>query len=174
MRLHAFGIGLIAAGTMALAGVLGTGQGRAADNPIIIGAAIALSGLIAPYDEGPYKAMQVAIDEVNAKGGVLGRPLKLISADTKSDIAYGATAAQDVIDKGATLVVVTCDYDYGSAAANVANSKNLIAFSTCVGDPKFGPAGIGPNAFTIATGSPGPAARMADFAFKPGWKKAYI
>ena len=173
MRLQAFGIGLIAAGTVALTGVLGTASARA-DDPIVIGAAIALSGPIAPYDEGPYKAMQVAIDEVNAKGGVLGRPLKLISSDTKSDIAYGATAAQDVIDKGATLVVVTCDYDYGSAAANVANSKNLIAFSTCAGDPKFGPAGIGPNAFTMATGSPGQAALMAEFAFKQGWKKAYI
>src|SRR5438552_2005406 len=140
MRLQAFGIGLIAAG--ALTGIFSAAPARADDNPIVIGAAIALSGPIAPYDEGPYKAMQVAIDEVNAKGGVLGRPLKLISSDTKSDIAYGATAAQDVIDKGATLVVVTCDYDYGSAAANVANSKNLIAFSTCAGDPKFGAAGI--------------------------------
>jgi branched-chain amino acid transport system substrate-binding protein len=173
MRLQAFGIGLIAAGTVALTSILTTASARA-DDPIVIGAAIALSGPIAPYDEGPYKAMQVAIDEVNAKGGVLGRPLKLISSDTKSDIAYGATAAQDVIDKGATLVVVTCDYDYGSAAANVANSKNLIAFSTCAGDPKFGPAGIGPNAFTMATGSPGQAALMAEFAFKQGWKKAYI
>jgi branched-chain amino acid transport system substrate-binding protein len=118
--------------------------------------------------------MEVAIDEINAKGGILGRQIKLISSDTKSDISYGATAAQEVIDKGATLVVVTCDYDYGSAAANVANSKNLIAFSTCAGDPKFGPSGIGPNAFTMATGSPGQAALMAEFAFKQGWKKAFI
>src|SRR5437667_264633 len=132
------------------------------------------SSAIPPYDEGPYKAMEVAIDEINAKGGVLGRQLKLISSDTKSDISYGATAAQEVIDKGATLVVVTCDYDFGSAAANVANSKNLIAFSTCAGDPKFGPSGIGPNAFTMATGSPGQAALMAEFAFKQGWKKAFI
>ena len=56
--------------------------------------------------------MEVAIEEINAKGGLLGRQLKIIYADTKSDIAYGATAAQDVIDKGAQMVVVTCDYDY--------------------------------------------------------------
>jgi branched-chain amino acid transport system substrate-binding protein len=174
MKLHALGTGLLAAGAMALATFAGGGQARADDGPIIIGAAIALSGPIAPYDEGPYKAMEVAVDEINAKGGVLGRQLKIVYSDTKSDISYGATAAQEVIDQGATLVVVTCDYDYGSAAANVANSKNLIAFSTCAGDPKFGPAGIGPNAFTMATGSPGQAALMAEFAFKQGWKKAFI
>jgi branched-chain amino acid transport system substrate-binding protein len=173
MKRHASGRSLAAAGALALAAVLGSAQARAAD-PIIIGAAIALSGPIAPYDEGPYKAMEVAADEINAKGGLLGRPLKIVYADTKSDISYGATAAQQVIDEGAVLVVVTCDYDYGSAAANVANSKNLIAFSTCAGDPKFGPAGIGPNAFTMATGSPGQAALMAEFAFKQGWKRAYI
>ena len=83
----------------------------------------ACRGPIAPYDEGPYKAMEVAVDEINAKGGVLGRPLKIVYADTKSDISYGATAAQQVIDQGAVMVVVTCDYDYGSAAANVANSQ---------------------------------------------------
>jgi branched-chain amino acid transport system substrate-binding protein len=155
--------------------IAAAGESRAADDPIIIGAAIALSGVVAPYDEGPAKAMEVAVDEINAKGGVLGRPLKIIYSDTKSDIAYGSTAAQDVIDKGAAMVVVTCDYDYGGAAATVADQKGLIAFSTCAGDPKFGPAGIGPNAFTMATGAPGQAALMAEWAYNvKGWRTAYV
>jgi branched-chain amino acid transport system substrate-binding protein len=142
--------------------------------PIIIGAAIALSGPLAAFDEGPYKAMQLAVADVNAKGGLLGRPLKLITSDTKSDISYGATAAQNVIDKGASMVVVTCDYDYGSAAANIANSKGLITFATCAGDPKFGPDGIGPNAYTMSTSSVGEAALMAEWANSKGFKSAYI
>ena len=146
-----------------------------AQEPLIIGAAIAQSGAIAPYDDGPAKAMEIAVEEINAKGGLLGRPLKIIYSDTKSDIAYGATAAQDVIDKGAQMVVVTCDYDYGGAAASVADGANLIAFSTCAGDPKFGPSGIGPNAFTMATGSPGQAVALAEWAYnKQGWKTAYV
>ena len=96
-----------------------------AEEPLIIGAAIAQSGVIAPYDDGPAKAMEVAIEQINAKGGLLGKQIKIIYADTKSDIAYGATAAQDVIDKGAQMVVVTCDYDYGSAAASVADSEEF-------------------------------------------------
>lgn len=160
------------AGTACLA--LAVSSANAADE-LIIGAAIAQSGSIAPYDEGPAQAMEVAIDELNAKGGLLGKQLKIIYSDTKSDIAYGATAAQDVIDKGAKMVVVTCDYDYGSAAASVADQAGLIAFSTCAGDPKFGPAGIGPNAFTMATGAPGQAVAMAEWASKvKGWKNAYV
>jgi branched-chain amino acid transport system substrate-binding protein len=142
---------------------------------VIIGAAIAQSGVVAPYDEGPAQAMEVAIEEINAKGGVLGKQLKIIYADTKSDIAYGGTAAQEVIDKGAQMVVVTCDYDFGSSAASVADSTGLIAFSTCAGDPKFGPSGIGPNAFTMATGAPGQAVAMAEWAYNvKGWRTGYV
>jgi branched-chain amino acid transport system substrate-binding protein len=147
---------------------------QAAD-PVIIGAAIAQSGGVAPYDEGPAEAMEVAVEEINAKGGLLGRPIKIIYADTKSDIAYGATAAQEVLDQGAQMVVVTCDYDYGSAAASVADGAGLIAFSTCAGDPKFGPSGIGPNAFTMATGAPGQAVAMAEWAYNvKGWRSGYV
>jgi branched-chain amino acid transport system substrate-binding protein len=161
---------------IAMAYLLGTTAiGYAQDkDPIVIGAAVALSGAIAPYDDGPYKGMEIAIEEINAKGGVLGRPLKLIDSDTKSDISYGATAAQNVIDEGAAMVVVTCDYDYGGAAANVANSKNLITFSTCAGDPKFGPDGIGPNAYTMATSSTGEGTIMAEWAYSQGKRTAYI
>jgi branched-chain amino acid transport system substrate-binding protein len=165
---------LLKTGLAALILVAGLSAAQAED-PIIIGAAIAQSGAIAPYDDGPAKAMEIAIDEINAKGGLLGRQLKLIYSDTKSDIAYGATAAQDVIDKGATMVVVTCDYDYGSAAASVADAAGKIAFSTCAGDPKFGPSGIGPNAFTMATGAPGQAVALAEWAYNvKGWRSAYV
>jgi branched-chain amino acid transport system substrate-binding protein len=164
--------------TLSIAMLLGTialAPPALAADPVIIGAAIARSGGIAPYDEGPAEAMEVAVDEINAKGGILGRPIKIIYADTKSDIAYGATAAQEVIDKGAQMVVVTCDYDFGSAAASVADSTGLIAFSTCAGDPKFGPSGIGPNAFTMATGAPGQAVAMAEWAYNvKGWRTAYV
>ena len=170
---HAFSLATLLAGT-AIGLTLALAPAQAAD-PVIIGAAIAQSGVVAPYDEGPAQAMEVAVDEINAKGGVLGRPIKIIYADTKSDIAYGATAAQEVIDKGAQMVVVTCDYDYGSAAASVADGAGLIAFSTCAGDPKFGPTGIGPNAFTMATGAPGQAVAMAEWAYNvKGWRNAYV
>src|SRR5690606_1002589 len=170
---HAFSLaGLLAGTAIGLALAVAPAQ---AEDPVIIGAAIAQSGVVAPYDEGPAQAMEVAIDEINAKGGLLGRPLKIIYADTKSDIAYGATAAQEVIDQGAQMDVVTCDDDYGSAAASVADAGVLITGPACAGDPKFGPAGIGRNAFTMAAGAPGQAVAMAEWAYAvKGWRTAYV
>src|SRR5688572_21594070 len=87
------------------------------DKPILIGAAVARSGWMTMYDDGPYKAVQLAIEDINARGGVLGRKLELITADTKTDPAGSARAAAEVLEKGASLVITSCDFDFGGAAA---------------------------------------------------------
>ena len=116
--------------TMLLALVAAVPSTALAQKAIKVGMPMPLSGPPALFGDPASKGAQMFVEEINAKGGLLGRQIKIIYSDTKSDIAYGATAAQDVIDKGASMVVVTCDYDFGSAAASVADSANLIAFST--------------------------------------------
>ncbi len=50
-----------------LAAALAFSTAAQAEDPIVIGAAIAQSGTVAPYDEGPAGGMEIAIDEINAK-----------------------------------------------------------------------------------------------------------
>lgn len=164
---------VIASAVLGLA--LGTGYSdlARAEDPIVIGAAVALSGPIQAYDQDPLHAAQIAIDEINAAGGVLGRPLELVTADTKSDIAHGAVAGMEVLDQGADVVIVTGDFDYGGGAARAANSRGKIAISPFAADPKFGAQGIGPYAFTFATASLTVGTVLAEFAWDQGWRTAY-
>ncbi|MEQ9639164.1 MAG: ABC transporter substrate-binding protein [Alphaproteobacteria bacterium] len=157
---------------MALATGLATAPAKAAD-PIIIGAAIAQSGIAAPYDQDPSRAAEIAIEQINANGGVLGRPLKMIYADTKSDFAHGAVAGMEVLDQDADVVIVTGDYDFGGGAARAANSRGKIAIAPFAADPKFGVQGIGPYAFTFSTASITVGTVLAEFAWEQGWKTAY-
>ncbi len=166
--------------TLAMAGLLAlgiagfVGQPRAED-PIVIGAAIAMSGFVQPYDDGPLKGAQLAIADINAKGGVLGRQLTIITADTKSDPAQGTNAAIEVLEQGAEMVMVTCDFDFGAAAALQASASGKVTFSSCAGDPKFGVQGIGPLAYTMSLGTPAQGATLAEWAYKEkGWRKAYV
>jgi branched-chain amino acid transport system substrate-binding protein len=166
---------ILLAGAAAIGLLAGAEAWAQSDKPIVIGAAVARSGWMTMYDDGPFKALQLAIDDINAKGGVLGRKLELAVADTKTDPAGSARAAAELLEKGASFVVTSCDFDFGGAAALVANSKGVPAMGTCAADPKFGVQGIGKYAFTMATGTPGLAALSAEWAFKKaGWKKAYI
>lgn len=141
--------------------------------PIVIGAAIAQTGFISAYDADPAKAAEMAVKEINASGGVLGRPLKIIYADTKSEIPQGAVAAMEVLDQGADFVIVTGDFDFGGTAARTANSNSKIAIAPFAADPKFGVEGIGPYAFTFSTASDTVGTVLAEFATSKGWKTAY-
>jgi len=148
---------------------------QAADD-IVIGFAIAQSGWMNAYDGPPSDSSLLAIDEFNAKGGVLGgRKFKAVFSDTKSEQAEGARAAQDVIGKGAQFMVVSCDYDMGAAAATVANDNKIVVISLCASDAKMGVQGIGPYAFTMSNSSLTSGAVLAEWGWnKKNWRSAYI
>jgi branched-chain amino acid transport system substrate-binding protein len=62
-------------------------QGNAAAQPITIGFAEALTGGLAAVGKSGILAMQIWAEDVNAKGGLLGRPIKLIYYDNQSNPA---------------------------------------------------------------------------------------
>ena len=156
-------------------GALASAVSAQAADPIVIGAAVARSGWMVQYDEGPLNAAELAIEEINAKGGVLGRPLSLLVSDSKTDPAGSARAASEVLAQGAQLVIASCDFDYGAPAALTANAQKVVAFGTCAADPKFDAFAIGPYAFSMATATPGLGALSAEWAYeKAGWRTTYV
>src|SRR5580704_13127573 len=74
---------------VALALILGLAASttaRAAD-PITIGFGMALTGGLAAGGKSALLAMQIWQDQINAKGGLMGRPVKLIYYDDQSNPA---------------------------------------------------------------------------------------
>src|SRR3984957_4401609 len=58
-----------------------------AQNPITIGFGMALTGGLAPNGKAALFAMQIWEKEINAEGGLLGRPVKLVYYDDQSNPA---------------------------------------------------------------------------------------
>jgi branched-chain amino acid transport system substrate-binding protein len=56
-----------------------------AENPITIGFGMALTGGLAPNGKAALLAMQIWESDINAKGGLLGRPVKLVYYDDQSN-----------------------------------------------------------------------------------------
>ena len=69
-----------------IAGVLAAGTARAAE-PITIGFGMALTGGLAGAGKSALLAMQIWQEDVNAKGGLLGRPVKLVYYDDQTNPA---------------------------------------------------------------------------------------
>ena len=57
--------------------------GQAAEEPIVIGFITALTGSTSLWGNQEANGAKMRVDEINAAGGVLGRPLKLIVYDHK-------------------------------------------------------------------------------------------
>ena len=83
------------------------------------------------YDKPAQDAALIRIDEINKAGGLLGKKIKAVFADTKTDQAEGAKAGLAVLDQGADLVVVSCDYDFGAPAALQAQAAGKVSFFLC-------------------------------------------
>ena len=101
---------LILAAAAAAAAVLTIGpalvtQALAAD-PIKIGHVAALSGGSAQSGEAITRGLNVAIDEINAKGGLLGgRKLELVQRDDESAPPKGLTAARELASREKVAVI---------------------------------------------------------------------
>ena len=61
------------------------GSARAQAKPLTIGFGMALTGGLAPNGKGALLAMQIAEEDINARGGLLGRPVKLVYYDDQSN-----------------------------------------------------------------------------------------
>jgi branched-chain amino acid transport system substrate-binding protein len=159
--------------------VLGATRGAEAEaqnaTPIIIGHSAGVTGFMRPYDWVPHMAAQIAVADINRQGGVLGRKLKLIVADAKSDKVQAGTAAARLLDQGAKVILAPCDFDLGAAAAIEAQKRNVVAISPCAGSVNFGLKGIGPLAFTLGNNNAGYSTQMAEWAHDiRKWKNAYV
>ncbi|RUX28343.1 ABC transporter substrate-binding protein [Mesorhizobium sp. M7A.F.Ca.US.011.01.1.1] len=150
----------------ALASMSITYPALADDKTIVVGFATAESGFMEAYDKPAQEAALIRIDEINAAGGLLGKQIKVVKADTKSDRAEGAKAGLSVLDQGADLVVVSCDYDFGSPAALAAEDAGRISFFLCAESVKAGIQGVGPHSFSASVLAAVQGATMAEWAFK--------
>ncbi|MFP6758719.1 MAG: ABC transporter substrate-binding protein [Alphaproteobacteria bacterium] len=154
---------------------LGVSAAQADDHEVVVGFAASYSGWMAAYSEPATNAAIIAIDDINAAGGVLGKQIKWVKADAKTDRVEGAKAGQRVLNEGAQMLAVDCDYDFGAPAALAAKNANKIAIFLCAESVLAGIQGVGTNAFSASVLAAVQGASLAEWgAQNKGWKTAYI
>jgi len=81
------------------------GQPAAAED-IVIGLSLVKSGVLKSVGEATETAVDIAVDEINAKGGINGKKIRLIKFDTGSDPKQAATATQKFAQDDNALAIV--------------------------------------------------------------------
>ncbi|MBV9522330.1 MAG: branched-chain amino acid ABC transporter substrate-binding protein, partial [Alphaproteobacteria bacterium] len=98
---------------VAAAAVLAVTTGLSRAQEIVVGVAGPITGPDAQFGEQMKRGAQKAVDDINAKGGVLGKKLKLVVGDDQCD----ATQAVAVANKMVSEKVVFMDGHYCSSTS---------------------------------------------------------
>lgn len=102
--------GRYAVGILALiTGMLLTGcahKNKVASNDILIGEYVSMTGTTAAYGQSGHKGAMLAVEEINAKGGVLGKKIKLLTEDTQSKPEEAASAVSKLINQESVVAIL--------------------------------------------------------------------
>lgn len=148
---------------------------KAAEKPLLIGGALALTGINAYVDEPALRGIQLAVDELNAKGGILGRQVEFVNLDSKSDPVTSANVGAQLVERGAVAIIPAADFDMGGPACREAQKAGIVCISTTASSPLFGSKALGDKVFTLSMWNTTMGAATAEYAYKvKGWTKVWV
>ena len=143
------------------------------DGGVTIGSYMSLTGGTATFGQSSNMAMGMAVEQANAKGGVLGKKIKLVVEDAASKAEDAANAAQRLLDVHKVVIGI----------GEVASSLSLAAAPTFqkAGIPMLTPASTNPEVtkkgdciFRSCFTDDQQGAYVASFAVKKGLRKGVI
>jgi urea transport system substrate-binding protein len=108
----------------------GGGGGGKKGEPFKLGALIPITGIETHVGQSMKVSTEIAVQELNAKGGVLGRPINLIVEDEASDPAIAVQKARKLIrEDGVTFMVGTLISAVRNAVVKVTEPEKVPLFN---------------------------------------------
>lgn len=142
-----------------------TGSPPASSNEILIGEYASLTGSEATFGQESHNAIMVAIDEINAAGGVNGKQLRIVVEDTQSRPDEAANAVTKLASRGDLVAIL----------GEVASSNSIVGGTICQRNkiPMISPSSTNPAVtekgdyvFRVCYIDPYQGQALADYLFK--------
>jgi branched-chain amino acid transport system substrate-binding protein len=156
------------------AGAVGCGRNDAGgENVIVVGEYGSRTGATATFGISSNEGVTLALEQINAAGGVLGKKIKLISEDDQSKADEAVNAVQKLINKDEVVAII----------GEVASKRSLAGGNVCqkYKVPMLSPAStnpqvtkIGDYVFRSCYTDDFQGGTCGRFAVKQGWKRVAV
>jgi branched-chain amino acid transport system substrate-binding protein len=158
---------VMAASFFAAIVIAGVSSPVCAAEPIVIGSINPLTGTNAVQGLDMKRGEQLALEEINAAGGICGRPLKIIWEDTESSAKGGMDAVHKLVEINKVPLILGA-YSSGISlpTGQWTNSKKVIQIAEASTSPKLRE--IGPYFFNIIGLDEVMGTNLAEFALESG------
>lgn len=132
---------------------------------IKLGVLAPLTGTNAEYGKGFEVGTQMAVNEINAKGGVNGYKLQLVVKDSKGDQKESSDLARQLSDDENILAIIG-DFTSGCCMANapIVDEAGIVQLSPTASNPQY--AGMSDYCFSIMGRQDGEAPFFARYILK--------
>lgn len=138
----------------------------------MIGAAIARTGYLEPYD-ATFSAVEQLVKETNARGGIDGHKVRVVQADTHSDPQQAVLAVQKVIEEGADVLFFSGEALTAAAGSPLAEEHDKLNFAI-VNEPGFGPPTTGRLSFSSNPSLLSEVSADASFLWSRGVRRPFL
>lgn len=140
------------------------------DATIKVGVIAPLTGDGAVYGESAQNVYKIAVDEINAAGGIDGKQIQLVIEDGMCNGAGGSNAAQKLVnvDKVQVIIGGFCSAE-SIAAVPVATAGKVALFSPASSNPSL--TGVSPYFFRNFPSDSSQGAVIAQVAYDSGKRK---
>jgi branched-chain amino acid transport system substrate-binding protein len=153
-------------------------RSASAKAPIIIGWAYDGSGDMAPFDTPALAAAKLRVNQLNAKGGVNGRKIQILTCDTqRNDPATARACALRLLSEKANVIFTTCDVERAAPVVQVSINRGVLTVAPCIGTDQMGPKRYGAKgrlAFSFGNVAQDEGSAMAQYAYNRGWRTAAL
>ncbi|MDB4951575.1 MAG: putative branched-chain amino acid-binding protein [Gemmatimonadetes bacterium] len=140
------------------------------------GSGTVVIGTAGPWKEGyalnVRRAVEMAADEVNARGGAGGHPVEVAARDDEGDGVKAASIARGFLDDARVVAVVGHANSGGMVGAAPMYDHGLVAVSPSATSPEI--TGISRWVFRVTTNDSVNGARLAEFAGRLGSRRVAI
>ncbi|RJQ10089.1 MAG: hypothetical protein C4551_03040 [Bacillota bacterium] len=122
---------VLAVVTAMVLGVAGCSKGGK-EGAITLGIPIPLSGVFGVYGEAMKQATELAVSEINASGGLLGREVKVVYGDTQSDVQPTIDVVKSLIEKDNVdaLIGIISSANRDAVIPTVFRAKKILIYPT--------------------------------------------
>ena len=160
------------AGLLIMAAGLVFAGGTQEEGPIKIGVGGAHSGDLASYGIPTVKAAELVVEDVNAKGGLLGRQIELVIEDDQCKEEVASNTASKLVGEGVVAVIGHICSGATESALSIYKDSDIITISPSATKVSLTLSGNYPNFFRTIAHDEMQAALNVDFAMNTlGLKK---
>lgn len=160
------------AGMLVLGGCKQKPSGEAADE-IVIGEFASLTGATASFGQSSHKGVQLAVEEINASGGLLGKKVALKTEDNQSKAGESATVVRRLISRDNVVALIgEVASSRSLEAAPIAQQSKIPMISPASTNPRV--TEVGDYIFRVCFIDPFQGTVLSKFMLERGWKSVAV